>query len=149
MQTTIMTVTCAEKCRIMRLVDKRFAGVAVGVGSADIVGRIHSCALQVGASFITTSISVLDKRSGPQFIFGLDNLKRHQCALDLVAGELRIGSCSAALPFLGAHAVPQDFNVKRVQPEGAVRRPPSAPCGAARVLPQRNGATLPGAVRLH
>lgn len=121
MQSTIMTTTCAEKCRIMRLVDKRFAGVAVGVGSAKIVGRIHSCALQVGASFISTSVTVLDQRDGPQFLFGLDNLKRHQCAIDLAAGELRIGSANVALPFLGAHAVPQDFNTKRMAPEDAVR----------------------------
>lgn len=105
----------------MRLVDKRFAGMAVGVGSARIVGRIHSCALRVGASFISTSVTVLDQKDGPQFLFGLDNLKRHQCAIDLAAGELRIGSCSVALPFLGAHAVPQDFNTKRMQPEDAVR----------------------------
>eukprot|EP00892_Ulva_mutabilis_P007746 jgi/Ulvmu1/5343/UM022_0137.1 len=121
-QSTIMSVGCAEKCRIMRLVDKRFAGVAIGVGSAKIVGRIHSCALKVGDSYISSSITVLDQRTGPQFLFGLDNLKRHQCAIDLAAGELRIGSCSSRLPFLAAHAVPQDFNVMRVQPDGAAEQ---------------------------
>jgi DNA damage-inducible protein 1 len=46
-QMTIMTQPCAEKCNLMRLVDKRFAGMAVGVGSSPIIGRIHSCDLKV------------------------------------------------------------------------------------------------------
>jgi hypothetical protein len=33
--------------------------------------------MKVGGHYITTSITVLEQKSGPQFIFGLDNLKRH------------------------------------------------------------------------
>jgi DNA damage-inducible protein 1 len=119
-QMTIMTQSCAEKCHIMRLVDKRFQGVAMGVGQSKIIGRIHTCALRVGAQFISTSVTVLEQKSGPQFIFGLDNLKRHQCCINLKAGELQIGSCDVALPFLPSHEVPEDFNERRVQPEDMV-----------------------------
>ena len=38
---TIMTLPFAERCFLTRLIDKRFAGMAVGVGSSKIVGRIH------------------------------------------------------------------------------------------------------------
>lgn len=48
-QMTIMTQTCAEKCNLMRLVDKRFEGIAVGVGQNKIIGRIHACNLKVSS----------------------------------------------------------------------------------------------------
>lgn len=48
-QSTIMSESLAERCgynlrlcRLMRLVDKRQAGRAVGVGSCKILGKIHA-----------------------------------------------------------------------------------------------------------
>ena len=40
-QMTIMSESCANRTGLMRLVDRRFAGQAVGVGSAKILGKIH------------------------------------------------------------------------------------------------------------
>lgn len=108
-QTTIMTYDFAEKCYLTRLIDKRFAGVAVGVGQSKIIGRIHQAPLNVAGHYITTSITVLEQKSGPQFIFGLDMLKRHQCCIDLRQSKLHFGSCDAYLPFLADHEIPKDF----------------------------------------
>lgn len=41
-QSTIMSVSLAERCGLMRLVDKRYAGTAVGVGQCKILGKIHA-----------------------------------------------------------------------------------------------------------
>lgn len=104
-QMTIMTQSFAEKCGLMRLVDKRFQGMAVGVGSSKIIGRVHQCPLKVKGSFVTSSVTILEQKSGPQFIFGLDNLFRHQCSIDLKEKLLRFGTCNAELSFLAEHEI--------------------------------------------
>lgn len=105
-QMTIMSRSCAERCNLLRLMDRRFEGTAVGVGSAKILGRIHMVQLKAGSSFFPFSITVLDQ-DGMEFLFGLDNLKRHQCSIDLKANMLRFGSSGEALPFLPEHEIPK------------------------------------------
>ncbi|PRW58158.1 DNA damage-inducible 1 [Chlorella sorokiniana] len=105
-QMTIMSRSCAERCNLLRLMDRRWAGTAVGVGSAKILGRIHMVQLKAGASYFPFSITVLDQ-DGMEFLFGLDNLKRHQCCIDLKDNVLRFGSSGEALPFLPEHEIPK------------------------------------------
>ena len=100
--------SCAEKCGILRLLDTRFRGTAVGVGKAEILGRVHMAPLKAGGEHIPVSITVLDQE-GMDFLFGLDNLKRHQCNIDLQANCLRFPALKIELPFLSEHEIPKNI----------------------------------------
>lgn len=76
-QSTIMSQPTAERLGIMRLIDYRYAGIATGVGTSKIVGRVHAVQMKIGGMYITVSITVLENNS-MEFLFGLDNLRRHQ-----------------------------------------------------------------------
>jgi DNA damage-inducible protein 1 len=89
-QMTIMTKDCAEKCGLLRLLDTRYQGMAQGVGTAKILGKIHLTQMKIGKSFFNVSITVLEQK-GIDFLLGLDMLRRHQCVLDLKSNTLQIG----------------------------------------------------------
>jgi DNA damage-inducible protein 1 len=86
-QSTIMSKNKAIECGILHLVDKRFEGVAVGVGTGKILGRIHLVSLQIGPSHFPCTVTVMDDgglgSKDMDFLLGLDMLKRHLCHIDL------------------------------------------------------------------
>lgn len=76
-QTTIMSKDCAERCHVQRLIDTRWNGVAKGVGTQPILGRIHMVQLQIENDHLTSSFTVLGQQP-MDMLLGLDMLKRHQ-----------------------------------------------------------------------
>eukprot|EP00192_Tetraselmis_astigmatica_P011913 CAMPEP_0117683292 /NCGR_PEP_ID=MMETSP0804-20121206/20291_1 /TAXON_ID=1074897 /ORGANISM="Tetraselmis astigmatica, Strain CCMP880" /LENGTH=418 /DNA_ID=CAMNT_0005493813 /DNA_START=41 /DNA_END=1297 /DNA_ORIENTATION=+ len=134
-QSTIMSKKCAERLGIMRLCDMRFAGIAKGVGTSKIIGRVHTAPIKVGNSHLTASITILEQ-DDMEFLFGLDMLKRHQCCIDLAANELRFGSCNESLRFLSEHELPaaarQNGGEPTHQAGGSSQQEPPAAAGAPR-----------------
>ncbi|GAB6019314.1 hypothetical protein CHUAL_000909 [Chamberlinius hualienensis] len=104
-QTTIMSQACAERCSIMRLVDSRWAGVAKGVGTQKIIGRVHLGQIQIQDVFLTSSFSILEDQP-MDMLLGLDMLRRHQCSIDLKRNVLIIGTTGTETAFLSESELP-------------------------------------------
>ena len=98
-QSTIMSEELAERLGLMKLCDKRYAGVAQGVGTSKILGRIHATEVMIGGKYFACSLTILEDNK-VDFRFGLDNLKRHQCCIDLVNNRLVLDNASVSVPFL-------------------------------------------------
>ena len=116
-QRTIMSDACARACNLTRLVDERFQGIAQGVGTGKILGRVHSAPLRIAGTFFPCTFTILENQS-VDLLLGLDMLKRFQCCIDLEKNELRLRDESASggilsVRFLGEHELPENAKEKR------------------------------------
>lgn len=101
-QASLISRSCAQRCGLARLVDDRFKGLAVGVGQASTLGRIHSTHISFCADkqvVLVCSLVVMDMPDGVEMLLGLDMLKRHQMVIDLSKNALVIhGHKASFLP---------------------------------------------------
>ncbi|KAI8115362.1 Protein DDI1 like protein 2 [Lucilia cuprina] len=105
-QTTIMSSACAQRCNVTHLIDTKWSGIAKGVGTQRITGRIHMGKLQIENDYLVSSFTVLEQQP-MDMLLGLDMLKRHQCNIDLQRNVLRIGTTGTETKFLPESELPE------------------------------------------
>lgn len=88
-QITIMSSSCARRCRIANLIDTKYACRAIGVGSSEIIGRIDSLPLRIGPVSFQSRVAIL-RDSPVDFLIGMDFLRRFQSDLCLSEGVLKL-----------------------------------------------------------
>ena len=88
-QITVMSESCARRCRVSNMIDSRFCGKAVGMGTSDILGRISELPMRVGPISYHNKVSIL-RESRVDLILGLDFLRRFKSEINLEDGILRM-----------------------------------------------------------
>ena len=98
-QSTFMSLDLCTRCGLMNLVDKRFQGIARGVGASRIVGVIHAAQIKIMNKMIATKINVIENNE-VGLVFGLDSLRAHRCNVDLKKNGLVFPDIGITAPFL-------------------------------------------------
>jgi len=139
-QATIMSPDCAERCGILRLLDTRYSGMARGVGTAPILGRVHRAMVNIGGAEVSCAFTVMDGK-GVDLLFGLDMLKKYRAKIDLEKNALCLEGIE--VPFLPENEIPKSFeddepsipgpgNTEIGTKTGAIKPTSSAPEGSGK-----------------
>jgi len=89
-QTSVISRPLMEKLCIDKKLNREKQGVAAGVGTARILGRIENCPVQIGNVCFSLYFAVLDIEND-MMILGIDQMRRFNCLVDLQSNKLIFG----------------------------------------------------------
>ena len=100
---TVMSESCAKRCKIFNAVDTRFAGKVNGVGTGEIIGAVENQSLHIGKLRFGTKLSVL-RKCRRDLIVGLDVLERFQSEVNLSERlvTFKVRGTTVNVPLVGA-----------------------------------------------
>ena len=115
-QSTFMSLDLCKKCGLINMCDKRFHGIAKGVGSSRIVGVIHAAEIKILNKIIGTKINVIENNE-VGFVFGLDSLRAHRCNVDLKQNGLVFPDIGITAKFLSDGEISKMRQDKQLEKE--------------------------------
>ena len=107
-QSSVLSLPLASRLGLSQRIDRRYQGVAAGVGRAKIVGRVGNvvCTFGVGHVEFLMDFIVLEV-DDPLVIMGLDQLRKYKCLVDLEKECLIFGGAGGVeVEMLPAHEAP-------------------------------------------
>jgi len=98
-QSSFMSANLCQKCGLFNLMDKRFQGIARGVGASRILGVIHAAEIKILNKVILARVNVIENND-VGFVLGLDNLRKYNCNVDLKKNGLVFPDIGITAKFL-------------------------------------------------
>ena len=100
-QTSVISSSMMQQLNLQHRLDKRYQGVAAGVGSASILGRIDNCPVLIGDGVEFKLYFLVIDVPHDMMILGIDQLRRFKCLISLEKNVLIFGGQGGLeVPFL-------------------------------------------------
>jgi len=118
-QMSVMSSGLAERLGLSGRIDRTAAGVAGGVGTARVLGKLRDVGVRFGELELAVDFAVLDGSQLPSpmlAILGLDQLAVHHMVVDFDMRVLRIGGVDGyEVKMLENFEVPEEFRLHAAQ----------------------------------
>tara|TARA_B100001123_G_C15100977_1_gene943547 strand:+ start:107 stop:634 length:528 start_codon:yes stop_codon:yes gene_type:complete len=97
---SVMPKSVAVSCGLSDLIDQRYQGKLIGVGTQKIYGKVYYVDIIIEDFSIPCSFTIVDDKDDVEtpVIFGLDMLHRHGCCLDIGGRKMIMGG--KVIPFI-------------------------------------------------
>jgi DNA damage-inducible protein 1 len=113
-QSSVISKSLAQRLGLMRFLDSSRQGIASGVGTARILGRLPGIQVKLGHVEFAMDFTVLDVEE-QLLMLGIDQMKKYKCIVDLERKCIVFGGRNGCeVPFLPPS--PSRFSIRRACP---------------------------------